>query len=129
MNVRRDRHSVVFALRGELDHDSVEQLREAGNKELLDGRAEGPVVVDCSLLSFCDSSGIGELVRLHQQLSWRDRAFRLASVPAKVSRLLELTGLNQVLSVHADMAGALAVDKGSPAGGAGSVRLNEGQRA
>ncbi|MCX5384563.1 STAS domain-containing protein [Streptomyces sp. NBC_00083] len=131
MNVRRDGRSVVLALRGELDHDSVEQLRDAGNQELAEGRAAGPVVVDCAALSFCDSSGIGELVRLHQQMALRSRAVRLASVPAPVSRLFQLTGLHQVLSVHADVDGALAVDRGDAvaAGAEGPVLPNEGHRA
>ncbi|MET9364475.1 STAS domain-containing protein [Streptomyces sp. NPDC006632] len=116
MDVRRDGRSVVFALRGELDHDSVAQLREAGSTELVTGRTAGPVVVDCAALSFCDSSGIGELVWLHQQMSLRSRAMRLASVPAKLSRLFEWTGLHQVLSVYADVNGALAADRGADKG-------------
>ncbi|MFF9453207.1 STAS domain-containing protein [Streptomyces flaveolus] len=130
VDVRQDGQRSVFALRGELDYDSMEQLHEAGEKELVKGREAGPVVIDCAALSFCDSSGIGALLRFHQQMSSQSRALRLASVPTNVSRLFELTGLDQVFSVHADVADALtagrredvAPDAQSPA------RSSEGHR-
>ncbi|MFE2926108.1 STAS domain-containing protein [Streptomyces goshikiensis] len=114
MGVRQDGQSMVLALRGELDYDSLEQLQEAGERELVTGRAGGPLVIDCAELAFCDSSGIGALLGLHQQMSAQSRALRLASVPASVARLLELTGLDQVLSVHPDVADALARDRQHP---------------
>ncbi|MFE9405001.1 STAS domain-containing protein [Streptomyces sp. NPDC006530] len=98
---------MVFALRGELDFDSMVQLHEAGERELLKGRGAGPVVIDCSGLLFCDSSGVSALLWLHRQLSAQGRALRLAAMPARVSRLFALTGLDVVLSVYADVAGAL----------------------
>ncbi|MFD4260798.1 STAS domain-containing protein [Streptomyces sp. NPDC058534] len=97
---------MVFALRGELDFDSVVQLHEATGREL--SRTEGlPVVADCARLVFCDSSGIGGLLRLFQRLSAQDRVLRLAAVPASVARLFALTGLDQLFSVHADVDEAL----------------------
>ncbi|TXS11486.1 anti-sigma factor antagonist [Streptomyces sp. adm13(2018)] len=100
----------VFALRGELDFDSMVQLQEAGDKELARGRGAGAVVADCSRLTFCDSSGIGVLVRLWQDLATQERALRLAAVPSTVVRLFSLTGLDQVFAVYADVEQALAVD-------------------
>ena len=96
VEVGHDAAGVVFTLRGDLDFDSVVQLREAGDNELGSGPEAGPVVVDCSALAFCDSSGIGELVRLHQQLAGQGRALRLTRVPDRVARLFSLTGLDQL---------------------------------
>ncbi|MFC9057226.1 STAS domain-containing protein [Streptomyces sp. NPDC057074] len=106
VDVRPYERGVVFALRGELDFDSVVQLHEATEREL--SRMEGPpVVVDCARLAFCDSSGIGGLLRLSQRLSAQDRVLRLAAVPASVARLLALTGLDRLFTVHADVHEAL----------------------
>ncbi|MFF4324075.1 STAS domain-containing protein [Streptomyces sp. NPDC001568] len=100
VEVRHDAAAVVFTLRGDLDFDSVVQLREAGDNELGGGSAAGPeagpVVVDCTALTFCDSSGIGELVRLHQQLAAQGRVLRLNRVPDRIARLFSLTGLDQI---------------------------------
>ncbi|MEU9234045.1 STAS domain-containing protein [Streptomyces subrutilus] len=100
----------VFALRGELDHDSVVQVHEAGERELVQGGNAGPVVIDCAALSFCDSSGIAAMVRLYQQLALRQRSLRLAAVPVAVARLFSVTGLDQVFAVCADVEQALGMD-------------------
>ncbi|MEU0990666.1 STAS domain-containing protein [Streptomyces sp. NPDC005953] len=96
------------ALRGELDFDSMVQLDEAGEKELARGRGAGPVVADCAALSFCDSSGIGALLRLFQRLGAQERVLLLAGVPHSVARLFSMTGLDQVFAVHADVERALS---------------------
>lgn len=128
--VRQDARGVVFALRGELDFESVVQLhgRRDGAGQ---GKGAGPVVADCSDLQFCDSSGVGALVRFFQQLAAQGRVLRLASVPDSVARLLSLTGLDQVFSVHADVCEALVAGTGGrdvvAAGADGPVRASEGQ--
>ncbi|PWI45016.1 STAS domain-containing protein [Streptomyces sp. ICBB 8177] len=131
--VRRDARGVVFTLRGELDFDSVVQLHDAAEREL--GRRDaGPVVVDCAALSFCDSSGVSALIRLARQLTARDRELRLAAVPASVSRLFSLTGLDQLFAVHRDVAEALAgvaAGRGMVVAGGSDepVRPSEGESA
>ncbi|MFI8346853.1 STAS domain-containing protein [Streptomyces sp. NPDC085596] len=108
MDVRQHALGVLFVLCGELDFDSVVQLHEAADEELAKSKGVSPVVVDCTALTFCDSSGISALLRLYQRLSVQQRVLRLAAVPASVSRLFTLTGLDQLFSVHMDAAEALA---------------------
>ncbi|MFE5112547.1 STAS domain-containing protein [Streptomyces sp. NPDC056663] len=107
VQVRQEARGVVFALRGELDFDSVVQLQEAGEAELARGRGAGSVVADCARLTFCDSSGISALLRLFQQLAAQERVLRLAALPDSVARLFSITGLNQLFSVYADADKAL----------------------
>ncbi|MFE5393469.1 STAS domain-containing protein [Streptomyces sp. NPDC056568] len=118
MQVTQEPRGAVFVLRGELDFESVVQLHEAGEKELARGRGAGSVVADCSALAFCDSSGIGALLRLFQGLAAQGRVLRLAAVPDPVARLFSLTGLDQIFAVHADADQALA---------AGPAQTNERQ--
>lgn len=108
VQVTHEARGAVFALRGELDFESMVQLDEAGERELARGRGAGAVVADCSRLTFCDSSGIGSLLRLFQQLSAQGRVLRLAAVPDAVARIFALTGLDQIFAVHADADQALA---------------------
>ncbi|MEU6814368.1 STAS domain-containing protein [Streptomyces sp. NPDC046860] len=128
VDVRQHAPGVLFVLCGELDFDSVVQLHEAADDELGRPEATLPVVVDCAALTFCDSSGISGLLRLYQRLSARGRTLRLAAVPASVSRLFTLTGLDQLFSVHLDAAEALAAGPGTP-GAAAAVRHHEERSA
>ncbi|MFF3641113.1 STAS domain-containing protein [Streptomyces sp. NPDC002564] len=110
MQVRQEARGAVFALCGELDFDSTVQVDEAGAAELTRGRGAGPVVVDCADLTFCDSSGISSLLRLFQGLEAQERTLRLAAVPDSVGRVFSLTGLDQVFSLHTDVAEALEAE-------------------
>ncbi|MER6488966.1 STAS domain-containing protein [Streptomyces virginiae] len=110
VQVMQQARGVVFALRGELDFDSVVQLHEAGDEEVARGPGAGAVVVDCAGLTFCDSSGIGALLLLFHQLAAKERVLRLAAVPPSVARLFSVTGLDQVFSVYTDAEQALAAD-------------------
>ncbi|MFJ4717350.1 STAS domain-containing protein [Streptomyces sp. NPDC088785] len=112
VQVTQEERGAVFALRGDLDYDSVVQLHEAVEAELARGSGAGPVVVDCARLTFCDSSGIGALLRLFQGLAAQERVLRLAAVPDSVARLFSLTGLDQIFTVHTDAAEALNAGTG-----------------
>ncbi|MFD6417077.1 STAS domain-containing protein [Streptomyces sp. NPDC060194] len=115
VEVERDARGAVLALRGELDFDSVVQLNEAGAAEVA-RESSGPVVVDCSALAFCDSSGIGAVLRLYQGLAGRGRELRLASVPPRAARLFSLTGLDQLFTLYEDADAALAAGAGPRVG-------------
>ncbi|WP_405638473.1 STAS domain-containing protein [Streptomyces sp. NBC_01178] len=107
VDVRRDTRAVVFALRGDLDFHSVVQLYEAKETELATGREAGTVVVDCSHLTYCDSTGISALLKLHNQQAAQSKDLCLAGVPAFLDRLFVLTGLNQIFCLHTDTEEAL----------------------
>lgn len=100
VDVRQDTRAVVFALRGDLDFHSVVQLYEAKETELAAGREAGTVVVDCSHLTYCDSTGISALLKLHNQQAAQGRVLCLAGAPAFLDRLFALTGLSQIFCLH-----------------------------
>ncbi|MFF7441656.1 STAS domain-containing protein [Streptomyces sp. NPDC008122] len=132
VDVRQEERGTVLVLRGELDFDSAVQLDEAGLRGPGAGAAPGPVVVDLAALTFCDSSGISALLRLHQVLSARGRPLVLAAVPPTVRRLFALTGLDQIFTVHADAHETLAAGPAGPdpAQGAGTpARQNRKESA
>ncbi|NEC65315.1 STAS domain-containing protein [Streptomyces sp. SID9727] len=113
VDVRRDTRGVVFALHGDLDFHSVVQLYEAEESELTGEQEAGAVVVDCARLTYCDSTGISALLKLHNQLSARGRVLCLAAVPAFLDRLFMLTGLNQVFCLNTDTEDALNTPRGA----------------
>ena len=113
--------AVVLSLRGELDFDSTVQLDEAADR-LLSGEDGQPalVIVNCTDLYFCDSSGIGCFVRIYQRLAARSGELRIAAAPAPVTRAFTLTGLDQVIGVYETMQAALASGSGGHGTGSGA---------
>ncbi|MCX5134413.1 STAS domain-containing protein [Streptomyces sp. NPDC060011] len=113
IEVRSTAPASVLVVRGELDFDSVVQLDEAADRLLDEADGQGAlVVVDCTALDFCDSSGIGCFVRIYQRLAAHGGELRLAAVPATVARAFSLTGLDQAIGVHGTMEAALASGSG-----------------
>ncbi|WP_093703127.1 STAS domain-containing protein [Streptomyces sp. 2131.1] len=105
---------MIFTLHGDLDFHSVVQLYEAEDKELSGEQEAGAVVVDCSRLTYCDSTGISALLKLHSQLSARGGVLCLSAVPAFLDRLFALTGLNQVFCLKTDTEDALNTPRAAP---------------
>ena len=79
-------------LSGELDLAAYEKVQSA-LAPLFD--ASGEVIVDCSGLSFIDSSGIRLFIRLHRALGDRGQLVLQAPQP-HVVRVLEIAGLSQL---------------------------------
>jgi anti-sigma B factor antagonist len=87
----------VVRVSGELDIRTCERLeRTAG--ELADrGRL---VALDVSELTFCDSTGLAVLVRLHKRAQAAGGELVLRSPVPRVRNLLTLTGLTRLFRVE-----------------------------
>ncbi|MEV7175157.1 STAS domain-containing protein [Kitasatospora sp. NPDC093679] len=97
VSVDRSAGRWVLAPTGELDHDSAEPFREA-----LDGALRDPpdlVVVDCSGLLFCDSTGLNLLLRARLSAQADGGEVVLAAPTAMVRRMLEITGAGEIFRV------------------------------
>lgn len=55
------------------------------------------IILDMSMTQFIDSSGMGGLIRIHQETKSYSGAFFVAGLSPKVSNLLRLTRSNQYL--------------------------------
>jgi anti-anti-sigma factor len=93
--VYRRRERVVVRLIGELDADATVRLRDEAASAL---ESSAAVDIDLERLTFVDSTGAAELLRLH--LRGRDTGcdVRIVNVPRLVRRSLEMMGLSYVLS-------------------------------
>ncbi|WMX44348.1 STAS domain-containing protein [Streptomyces roseicoloratus] len=94
----------VLAVTGELDHDTAAPLKEALETHVTAER----IVVDCSGLRFCDSTGLNVLLRSRLRMAESGGRLDLAGLRPPVDRMFEITGALTVFRVYADTAAALA---------------------
>lgn len=87
----------VLALGGELDPHTAGSLADA--IAALDPPASR-VVLDLSALTFVDSAGLRVLLAANQELTGQGRAFVLRSPTETARRILEITGLLDVLTIE-----------------------------
>jgi anti-sigma B factor antagonist len=88
---------VHVELVGELDMSTAPELRKHVDEIV---RAEGDVLVDCSELTFADSSGLDTLIRLAKTLREDDRRLVLTSVRPMVRRAIEVLQITDLVELE-----------------------------
>jgi anti-sigma B factor antagonist len=90
-------HSVVVPVADEIDHDNAHQLRRQLDAALETGALR--IVVDMTDLTFIDSSGLAEIVRVATILGPRGRLVLRHPSPI-VQRVVAITGLDDVFDIE-----------------------------
>ncbi|WP_406459171.1 STAS domain-containing protein [Streptomyces sp. NBC_01622] len=106
VEVRKQGLSAVVTPAGELDHHTADLLREPLDDLLAHGHAR--LVVDCSRLEFCDSTGLNVLLGARLKAEAADGGVHLAAMKPAVARVFEITGADAVFTVHDTLEAALA---------------------
>ncbi|MFJ4784717.1 STAS domain-containing protein [Streptomyces sp. NPDC088794] len=110
VEVREEGHSAVVTAAGELDHHTADLLREPLD-DCLD-KGFNRLVVDCSRLEFCDSTGLNVLLGARLKAEAAGGGVHLAAMLPVVARVFEITGADAVFSVHDTLEAALAGETG-----------------
>lgn len=83
-----------LALIGEIDAYTAPALAEA-----IGQCDQAHVVIDMAGVEFVDSSGLRVLIEAHQTAQGNDRRLQLSNPSSAVSRLLEISGIDDYLNV------------------------------
>ncbi|MBR7825019.1 STAS domain-containing protein [Actinospica sp. MGRD01-02] len=102
-------------LHGELDHDTVDDFREALDAVLAATRPGESIVVDCGRLEFCDSTGLAALLMAQRDAASRGAGITISGMTDYLRGLLAVTGVS-----------ALFHESGAPFGGA-TLERREGR--
>jgi anti-sigma B factor antagonist len=97
VNVTRDSSQLVATVDGEVDADNCHSLG-AQIEPALDHDVDA-LVIDASGLTFIDSSGITELLRIRDLMQERGGVCRIRTPTEQVRRILEITGLGDAFAV------------------------------
>lgn len=88
--------SLLVRLSGELDHHCASSLREELDA-LIDETNARRLVFDLSNLTFMDSSGIGMMIGRYKRMRSRGGSIGVVPGNARVERMMELSGLYQIV--------------------------------
>jgi anti-anti-sigma factor len=106
VEVRQEGTSAVVTPAGELDHHTADLLREPLEDCLEKGYSR--LVVDCSRLEFCDSTGLNVLLGARLKAEAAGGGVHLAGMLPVVARVFEITGADAVFTIHDTLDAALA---------------------
>jgi anti-anti-sigma factor len=108
----REDGTVVAIITGEVDMSNATSVRQQIAEFITPG--DDAVIVDMSELSFMDSAGLHGVIELSTVLDERRQRFLLC-VPhgSAIERAIQIVGLPQAVSVHADRAAAMGAVRAS----------------
>ncbi|MEU1085434.1 STAS domain-containing protein [Streptomyces sp. NPDC005576] len=105
VETRTEGGSEIVTPVGELDHHTADLLREPLESAVEQGRVR--LIVDCSGLEFCDSTGLNVLLGARLRAEEAGGEVHLAGMRPVVARVFEITGAEAVFTVHATLQDAL----------------------
>ncbi|MFG2723385.1 STAS domain-containing protein [Streptomyces sp. NPDC048416] len=105
VGVRTEGAAEILTPAGELDHHTADLLREPLEEAIAQGRTK--LVVDCSELEFCDSTGLNVLLGARLKAEELGGAVHLVAMQPVVARVFEITGAEAVFTVHDSLDTAL----------------------
>ncbi|MBE3014029.1 STAS domain-containing protein [Microbispora sp. NEAU-D428] len=101
----------VVHVAGDLDWTRSAALRVTVER-LWESLAGGTLILALASMTFCDSSGISQMITAFRGCQERNIRMALAAPPAFLRRMLTTTGLHQLFEVHDTLEQALASVKG-----------------
>ena len=101
-----DNGRAVFRLSGRLDANTASTLKDALKAAAADYATH--VVLDLANLGFMDSSGLSAVVSGFKAVREKNGGLALTNVGPQVKVALELTRLDQIIPIFADVPSALA---------------------
>ncbi|MEU0795254.1 STAS domain-containing protein [Amycolatopsis sp. NPDC005961] len=107
---RRAGPAHVIEVAGEIDAGTAPELRRELAQEKVDTTAARLVVVDLSEVGFIDSAGLTILAGLHRRGRERGVSVKVVTRQYAVKRALNITGLDELIPVVADLAEALPAE-------------------
>ncbi|MFI0370570.1 STAS domain-containing protein [Actinomadura sp. 1N219] len=106
--------ATLIALTGEIDASNSGWLTAqltaviAGATTVRTGAAPSSgVVIDLTRVRFCDATGVTALVKAFKRAQDEHLVLELAGATGRVDRILRLTGIDDVLTLHPEPADAL----------------------
>lgn len=89
---------VIISVKGELDASSALVFDNA--VEAVVAQRPTSILIDCSALEYVSSPGIGVFISRHGECEDKKIRFALCNVSSKISNVLKILGLDQVLKVY-----------------------------
>jgi anti-sigma B factor antagonist len=101
-----DGETHLVRARGELDLYAAPELKRLLTDAIEAGKTR--IVVDLTDAALMDSTALGVLIGARKRLRVRDGSLAVASSQPTILRILEVTGMDQVLDLHDTAEDALA---------------------
>ncbi|AWW26470.1 STAS domain-containing protein [Acetobacterium sp. KB-1] len=87
----------MVSIKGEIDIYSIEKFRESIEREIKTKATE--IILDCSELSYMDSTGMGVLIELRNKSKEMGQRIIMMNPRPNIKKLLSLTGVDKIIEI------------------------------
>ncbi|MEW9555984.1 STAS domain-containing protein [Nonomuraea sp. NPDC050783] len=101
----------LVAVTGEIDLYTAPHLQSEFTRLLQEGPSR--VVIDMSAVDFCDSTGMNVLLSALKRMKEQGGTLEVASPRPAVRKILQVTGLDSVFTVHEEVPQEFLISEGS----------------
>lgn len=91
-----EKNSQTVIVKGEIDRDTIGQLRES-LEQILTTLESGTLVLDLENLEFINSEGIGYLTDIYNRLSDLEKNVVILKASDRIMDIFQLVGLNRII--------------------------------
>lgn len=107
LDMEQQKDSLLVRLGGDLDLGVADKLRKTLDNQLVEKNIKF-LILNLSRVTFIDSSGLGVLLGRYKRLVHSGGKVILVGAQPQVKRILELSGLLQIMEEYQDESKALA---------------------
>lgn len=107
LDMEQQQDTLLVRLGGDLDLGVADKLRKMLDNQLIEKNIKF-LVINLSRVTFIDSSGLGVLLGRYKRLVHSGGKVILVGAQPQVKRILELSGLLQIMEEYQDESRALA---------------------
>ena len=87
----------MVSIRGEIDIYSIEKFRDSIEEKIKTQASE--IILDCSELSYMDSTGMGVLIELRNKTKELGQKIIMMNPRPNIRKLLALTGVDEIIEI------------------------------
>lgn len=87
----------MISVRGEIDIYSIEKFRDSIEEKIKTQASE--IILDCSELSYMDSTGMGVLIELRNKTKELGQKIIMMNPRPNIRKLLALTGVDKIIEI------------------------------
>lgn len=98
--LKKNRKTLVAAIKGDIDHHSAAELREAIDEALSDSGETDTLVLDFGEVTFMDSSGVGLVMGRYRLAEALKKKVRVENLDERDYRIMKMSGIEKIAEIN-----------------------------
>ncbi len=100
VTLKKNRKTLVAAIKGDIDHHSAAELREAIDEALSDNADADTLVLDFGEVTFMDSSGVGLVMGRYRLAETLRKKVRVENLDERDYRIMKMSGIEKIAEIN-----------------------------